>query len=125
MSAVRSIPEVDDAQTLLEWALSNPDAVTRAVQLLNMLGRLSVRLTAPTTSRPTDEYSAEDGGENVVILLPLKLTTPINTLSTLSITAGASYSQTQQQQLIDAVKAQTTAINTLLAELRKTGMLPS
>jgi hypothetical protein len=99
----------------LQWVIDNPAAARDAVRYLNLLLGLQVRVTKSGLSALNQQQSLLVSGE--VIQLPLPLFWPAGVpanASTYSDTAGAAYSQTKMQSLMDQVTSLTTKLNLVL-----------
>lgn len=107
------LPKPGDA---LGWVLENPEAAAQAVQLLNLLLALQVRVTRGGVSVLNQQASLLVSNE--VIQLPLPILWPAGVpsdASTYSDTAGVLYSQTKMQSAMDQIASLTTKLNLILA----------
>lgn len=105
MSKNAPIPVPQPGESLVGWALANPEAVTRAIEAVNLLISLQVQLTGANSTR-SDQNAIVLSPDRYLLPIPLKLNTAIADSSA----TAASVS---------------TQLNLLLAALRRTGQLPS
>ena len=104
MADATDIPELPDDESVIAWALANPDAVRHALRAIKLLRRAEFRLVKPSASnRAVDAFIESE--TNVVLSVPLQLKQPIAAAS------GAADVETK--------------FNLLLTYLRETTQLPS
>lgn len=106
MPADRPFPVPSSTQSLLAWAMENPEAVRAALQFLNKLHALEVQLVTPG-STTSGRQKLVDSEQNTLLPLPIQLPEPIEDVD--------------ESDLIDVARG----VNELLAALRTTKQLPS
>lgn len=104
MADATDVPDLPDDESVIAWALANPDAIRNALRALKLLRRAEFRLVKPAASNRAVEAFIESE-TNFILRVPLQLKGPI---------ADATSSS-------DVVAK----FNTLLAYLRETTELPS
>lgn len=115
MSASQPIPVPDPAQ-LLQWALQNPTAPKDAVESVNKLLGLQVKLIPAGTFSFNQQTSLLISAQNAILNLPVLYQTGVPAaVATYSDTAGVAYSQTKMQTLMTQVENLTNTVNLLLA----------
>ena len=105
MPADSPIVPPEPAASVLKWVIENPEAVRLAVQLVNLLSAVEIRIV-PASSYNRTNNPIVISGTNAILPVPLQLAAPI---SDSTATAASVSSQ----------------LNLLLAALRSTGQLPT
>lgn len=113
----RPIPLPETAEGLIAWVLANPDAVRRAIELLNKIAALEYTLVQPG-QRNTLRQSLVFGDDNALLPVPLMLPNaweaPTGTLSRATFDPSTATAAQMGQRLA-----------ALITDLRATGQAPS
>ncbi len=104
MADATDVPDLPDDESVIAWALANPDALRNALRALKLLRRAEFRLVKPAASnRAVDAFIESE--TNIVLRVPMQLRLPIANATSEADTM--------------------TKFNTLLGYMREIEQLPS
>ena len=100
-----ALPIPTPGESIVAWAIRNPEAVTQALTLLQQLQAISVEIV-PAGGNNSGKQSLVMSDNNIILPIPLKLSAPIADSTATAASASAQ-------------------LNLLLAALRRTRQLPT
>jgi hypothetical protein len=108
------------SDSLLLWAIDNPDEPRRLIAEHNALRRMTLQLVASGARTRSEvlQLSADEAS----LQLPLRFASPVANPPAYTATANASYNQAQITALMTQVRNLTATVTALTAQLRATGI---